>query len=173
GFGRTGRNFAFEHYTIVPDILTLGKALGGGMSFGAFVSSYDKMKLLSFDPILGHITTFGGHPMNCAAAAAALDVLVTEVDMNEVERLGYLLETIISKSDEIKEVRRKGMLFAFDMVSADRVAKVVDRCLEKGLISFWFLSHPYSFRLSPPLTITESEIRKAGQIILEAIKETE
>lgn len=173
GFGRTGRNFAFEHYTIVPDILTLGKALGGGMSFGAFVSSYDKMKLLSFDPILGHITTFGGHPMNCAAAAAALDVLVTEVDMNEVERLGYLLETIISKSEEIKEVRRKGMLFAFDMVSADRVAKVVDRCLEKGLISFWFLSHPYSFRLSPPLTITESEIRKAGQIILEAIKETE
>jgi len=172
GIGRTGRNFAFEHFNVVPDILTLGKALGGGMSFGAFVSSHEKMNLFTYDPMLGHITTFGGHPMNCAAAAATLDVLKNEIDMNEVDRLGVLLESILTQSDEVIEIRRKGLLYAIDMVSAERVGKVVDRCLENGLISFWFLSHPYSFRLSPPLTITEEEIRKAGDIILSAIKET-
>lgn len=172
GIGRTGRNFAFEHFNAVPDILTLGKALGGGMSFGAFVSSHEKMNLFTYDPMLGHITTFGGHPMNCAAAAATLDVLRNEIDMNEVERLGSLLESLLAQSEEVIEIRRKGLLFAIDMVSAERVGKVVDRCLENGLISFWFLSHPYSFRLSPPLTITEEEIRKAGDIILSAIKET-
>ena len=173
GFGRTGRNFAFEHYNVIPDILTLGKAIGGGMSMGAFVSSREKMNLFTFDPMLGHITTFGGHPMNCAAAAVAIDVLTSEIDPNEVERLGALLEQLISSSPEIKEVRRKGLLFAFDMESSERVAKVVDKCLEKGIITFWFLSHPYSFRLSPPLTITEEEIRKAGELILAAIGETE
>jgi acetylornithine/N-succinyldiaminopimelate aminotransferase len=172
GIGRTGKNFAFEHFGVTPDILTLGKALGGGMSFGAFVSSYEKMNLFTFNPMLGHITTFGGHPMNCAAAAATLNVLSTEIDMNEVERLGALLESLIKQSDEVIEIRRKGLLFAIDMVSGERVGKVVDRCLEKGLISFWFLSHPYSFRLSPPLTITEEEIRKAGEIILNSINET-
>jgi acetylornithine/succinyldiaminopimelate/putrescine aminotransferase len=173
GFGRTGRNFAFEHYNVIPDILTLGKAIVGGMSMGAFVSSRQKMNLFTFDPMLGHITTFGGHPMNCAAAAAAIDVLTSQIDPNEVERLGALLEQLISSSPEIKEVRRKGLLFAFDMESSERVAKVVDKCLEKGIITFWFLSHPYSFRLSPPLIITEEEIRKAGTLILEAIGETE
>jgi acetylornithine/N-succinyldiaminopimelate aminotransferase len=173
GFGRTGRNFAFEHFDVVPDILTLGKALGGGMSIGALIASYEKMNLFTFDPMLGHITTFGGHPMNCAAAAAAVDVLVNEINLQEVERLGALLETMIAQSHEIKAVRRKGMLFAFDMESSERVARVVDKCLEKGLITFWFLSHPYSFRLSPPLNITEEEIRKAGELILSAIKETE
>jgi acetylornithine/N-succinyldiaminopimelate aminotransferase len=173
GFGRTGRNFAFEHFGVVPDILTLGKALGGGMSIGALISSHEKMNLFTFDPMLGHITTFGGHPMNCAAAAAAVDVLVNEIDLHEIERLGALLETLIAQSPEIKAVRRKGMLFAFDMESSERVARVVDKCLEKGLITFWFLSHPYSFRLSPPLNISEEEIRKAGELILAAIKETE
>ena len=173
GFGRTGRNFAFEHFGVVPDILTLGKALGGGMSIGALISSHEKMNLFTFDPMLGHITTFGGHPMNCAAAAAAIQVLVDEIDMNEVERLGKLLESIIAQSHEIREIRRKGMLFAFDMASSERVGRVVDKCLEKGLITFWFLSHPYSFRLSPPLNSTEAEIRKAGEFILSAIRETE
>jgi 4-aminobutyrate aminotransferase-like enzyme len=96
----------------------------------------------------------------------------TEIDYEEVERLGALLESIIGQSPEIKEIRRIGMMFAFDMESFERVEKVVKRCLEKGLISFWFLSHPYSFRLSPPLTITEEEIRKAGEIILSSISET-
>lgn len=172
GIGRTGKLFAFEHFSIVPDILTLGKALGGGMSIGALVSSFEHLHEFTYNPMLGHITTFGGHPMNCAAALACLEVMETEVQYNEVERLGKLLEEIVGQSKEIKEIRRIGMMFAFDMESFERVEKVVKRCLEKGLISFWFLSHPYSFRLSPPLNITEDEIRKAGYLILEAIEET-
>lgn len=172
GIGRTGKLFAFEHFNIVPDILTLGKALGGGLSIGALVSSREKMYEFTYNPMLGHITTFGGHPVNCAAALACLEVMETEINYKEVERLGKLLEEIVGQSPEIKEIRRIGMLFAFDMESFERVEKVVKRCLEKGLISFWFLSHPYSFRLSPPLNITEEEIKKAGQIILDAIAET-
>ena len=122
--------------------------------------------------MLGHITTFGGHPVICAAANACLEVLSSDIDFKEVERLGKLLESIVSKNDEIKEVRRIGMMFAFDMESFERVERVVKSCLEKGLVSFWFLSHPYSFRLSPPLNITEEEIIKAGNIILQAISET-
>ena len=172
GMGRTGALFAFEHFNVGPDILTLGKALGGGMPIGAVVSSKENLWEFTYNPMLGHITTFGGHPVICAAGNAFLEVLTSEVDLNEVERFGALLESLISKNSEIKEVRRIGMLFAFDMVSFERVELVVKKCLEKGLISFWFLSHPYSFRLSPPLTITEEEIRKAAQIILEAIEET-
>ncbi len=172
GIGRTGKLFAFEHFNVVPDILTLGKALGGGLSIGALVSSREKLHAFTYNPMLGHITTFGGHPINCAAALACLEVMETEINYHEVERLGKLLEEIVAQSPEIKEIRRIGMMFAFDMESFERVERVVKRCLEKGLISFWFLSHPYSFRLSPPLNITEDEIRKAGYIILDAIRET-
>ena len=172
GMGRTGKVFAFEHFGVIPDILTLGKALGGGMSIGALVSSKDKMHVFTNNPMLGHITTFGGHPINCAASAAFLKVIKTEIDWVEVERLGALLEKIISQSTEIKEIRRIGMMFAFDMESPERVAKVVEKCMEKGLITFWFLSHPYSFRLSPPLNISEGEILLAGKHIIEAILET-
>jgi acetylornithine/succinyldiaminopimelate/putrescine aminotransferase len=122
--------------------------------------------------MLGHITTFGGHPLNCAAATAFLKVLKTEIDWNEVERLGALLEKTIAQSNEIKAVRRIGMMFAFDMESSERVAKVVEKCMEKGLIAFWFLSHPYSFRLSPPIIISEKEILMAAEIIMNAIQET-
>lgn len=169
GMGRTGKNFAFEHFNIVPDILTLGKALGGGMPIGAMVSSKEKMDLLSYDPSLGHITTFGGHPVNCAAAAATLHVLKEEVDYKEVERLGKLLEALLLPNEKIIAIRRKGLFLAIDMQSAEQVNKVVENCLKKGLLSFWFLSHPYSFRLSPPLIITEEEIRTAAAIILTAI----
>jgi acetylornithine/succinyldiaminopimelate/putrescine aminotransferase len=172
GMGRTGTLFAFEKFNVVPDILTLGKALGGGMPIGAVVSSHENLWEFTYNPMLGHITTFGGHPVICAAGNAFLEILTTEVDFLEVERLGALLESLISSNKEIKEVRRIGMMFAFDMESFERVEKVVKRCLEKGLISFWFLSHPYSFRLSPPLTITEKEIREAAKIILESIEET-
>ena len=172
GMGRTGKLFAFEHFKIVPDILTLGKALGGGMPIGALVSSYENLYEFTYNPMLGHITTFGGHPVICAAANACLEVFEEEVDFQAVERNGKLLEEIVKKDPEIKEIRRIGQMFAFDMESFERVEKVVKRCLELGLISFWFLSHPYSFRLSPPLTITEEEIRKAGAIILQAIEET-
>lgn len=172
GIGRTGKLFAFEHFNIVPDILTLGKALGGGMPIGALVSSYENLKQFTFNPMLGHITTFGGHPVVCAAAAETLSVIEDEINFNEVERLGALLEKIVRENSEIKEIRRIGMMFAFDMESFERVEKVVNKCLEKGLISFWFLSHPYSFRLSPPLNISEEEIKNAGKIITESIIET-
>ena len=172
GIGRTGKLFAFEHFDVVPDILTLGKALGGGMPIGALVSSKENLDQFTYNPMLGHITTFGGHPVICAAANACLEVMKSEIDYKEVERLGALLEETLMKSEEITDVRRIGMMYAFDMGSFERVEKVVKKCLEKGLISFWFLSHPNSFRLSPPLTISEVEINKAGRIILEAIAET-
>jgi len=172
GIGRTGKLFAFEHFNVTPDIITLGKALGGGMPIGAVVSSNEKLYEFSYNPMLGHITTFGGHPVVCAAANACLEVMESEIDFNEVERLGALFESLIQANDEIIETRRIGMMFAFDMESFERVEKVVKKCLEKGLISFWFLSHPHSFRLSPPLTISEKEIRMAAKIILESIEET-
>jgi acetylornithine/N-succinyldiaminopimelate aminotransferase len=172
GMGRSGKMFAFEHSGVVPDILTLGKALGGGMPIGALVTSREKMHAFTHDPMLGHITTFGGHPVIAAAALACLEVFESEIDLQEVERLGQLLEDLLKKDPEIKEVRRAGMMFAFDMTSFERVEKVVQKCLEYGLISFWFLSHPYSFRLSPPLNITEKEMLEAAEIILKAISET-
>lgn len=172
GMGRTGKLFAFEHFDVVPDVLTLGKALGGGLPIGALVSSHEKLWEFSYNPILGHITTFGGNPVISAAALAGLEVFEREVNFDEVERLGQLLQSIICQSDEILATRRIGLMFAFDMVSFERVERVVKKCLEDGVISFWFLSHPDSFRLSPPLTITESEIREAGEIILNAINST-
>jgi acetylornithine/succinyldiaminopimelate/putrescine aminotransferase len=142
------------------------------MPVGALVSSREKLWEFTHAPMLGHITTFGGHPVICAAADAFIDVLTSEIDYAEVERLGGLLEKLVGQQNEIHAIRRIGMMFAFDMESSERVQRVVDRCLEQGLISFWFLSHPYSFRLSPPLTITEEEIRKAAHIICKAIEST-
>ena len=172
GMGRTGKLFAFEHFNVIPDVLTLGKALGGGMPIGALVSSTENLKEFTYNPMLGHITTFGGHPVICAAGNAALEVMRDELDFSEVNRLGALLEELIGANEEIIAIRRIGMMFAFDMVSAERVEKVVMKCMEKGLLSFWFLSHPYSFRLSPPLTISEQEIRLAATIINRVIEET-
>ena len=171
GMGRTGKMFAFEHYNIVPDVLTLGKALGGGMNIGALVTSRELLHVFTFSPMLGHITTFGGHPMPCAAAAATLKVL-SELDFVEVERLGALLESMLISHPEINAIRRKGLLLAIDMINEERVAKVVERCLELGVITFWFLSHPYSFRLAPPLVISETELIQATSLILQAIDQT-
>ncbi|MEJ6505112.1 MAG: aspartate aminotransferase family protein [Crocinitomicaceae bacterium] len=172
GLGRTGKTFAFEHFNIVPDLLTLGKSLGGGLPIGALISPQKTLATFSTNPELGHITTFGGHPLISAAAAEFCAILDEEINLGEVERLGKLIEENIGTQKGIIGFRRKGMLFAFDMSSAELVAKVVEKCLEKGLIIFWFLSHPNSFRLSPPLTITEAEIIKATNIIGDAIEES-
>ena len=171
GMGRTGKMFGFEHFSIIPDILTLGKALGGGMPVGALVSSKDIMELFSHNPMLGHITTFGGHPVICAAAAANLEVIKTEIDFNKVEKLGLFLENQLLVHPSIKSVRRIGLMFAFDMESSEIVSKLVEKCMKKGLISFWFLSRPDSFRLSPPLNITDQEMNLAVKIITEALNE--
>jgi acetylornithine/succinyldiaminopimelate/putrescine aminotransferase len=170
GMGRTGKLFAFEHFNVIPDILTLGKALGGGMPIGALVSSTDNLSMFTHNPMLGHITTFGGHPVVCAAAAATLNVLQSEINWFQVEKIGSYIEKELGSLPQIKEVRRKGLMFAFDMESAEIVNKVVEACLEKGIITFWFLSHPYSFRLSPPLTITMEETSQSVSIIKEIIQ---
>jgi acetylornithine/succinyldiaminopimelate/putrescine aminotransferase len=172
GMGRSGKMFAFEHSGVVPDVLTLGKALGGGLPIGAFVTKYEYMHELSHSPMLGHITTFGGNPVVNAAAWGTLEVFQNEIDFSEVERKGALLESYLRQIDEILEIRRVGMMYACDMVNDERVAKVVDKLLEYGVISFWFLSHPYSFRLSPPLTISDEEIHEVGKLIQRAVSET-
>ncbi len=172
GMGRSGKMFAFEHSGVIPDVLTLGKALGGGLPIGAFVTKHEYMLELSHSPMLGHITTFGGNPVINAAAWGTLEVFQNEIDFNEVERLGAMLESYLREIDEILEIRRVGMMYACDMVNDERVAKVVDKLLEYGVISFWFLSHPYSFRLSPPLNISEDEIHEVGKLIQRAVFET-
>uniref|UniRef100_A0A7S4GNH0 Acetylornithine transaminase n=1 Tax=Eutreptiella gymnastica TaxID=73025 RepID=A0A7S4GNH0_9EUGL len=172
GMGRTGRLCAFERFGVVPDALTLGKALGGGMPVGALVSSTEHLTKFTFEPMLGHITTFGGHPVICAAANATLEVMARDIDFAEVERLGQLLEDLLTQDEEVREVRRLGLMFACDMATPERVTEVVKKCIEKGLLAFYFLSLPNSFRLSPPLNITEGQIREAGEIILQAIAET-
>lgn len=168
GMGRTGKLFAFEHFGIVPDILTIAKAFGGGLPIGAFISSEKKMKTLTHDPMLGHITTFGGNPVCCASALATLEVIENENLISTVEAKGQLIEHLL-KHPKIKAMRRIGMLFAFDFETEAIVNNIVQHAKENGVICYWFLSHPNSFRIAPPLTITEEEIKKACTIILEAI----
>ncbi len=172
GMGRSGKLFAFEHSGVVPDVLTLGKALGGGLPIGAFIANRKHMTTLTEQPMLGHITTFGGNPVVTAAAWGTLEVFRDEINFEEVEEKGAALEKLLREIPEIHTIRRVGLMFACDMESDERVAKVVNRLLELGLISFWFLSHPYSFRLSPPLTITMEEITHAGRLIQQAVRET-
>jgi acetylornithine/succinyldiaminopimelate/putrescine aminotransferase len=166
GMGRTGKMFAFEHYGVVPDILTLAKGFGGGMPIGVMISSSDKMVALTHNPMLGHITTFGGHPVNCAAALANLHVLNEEIDFVEVERKGALIERLLQHSQAI-EIRRKGLFFAVDMESFEKVKTVFDYCLENGVITFWFLSTGHAFRLSPPLNMSDEDIHHGCRIIKE------
>lgn len=171
GLGRTGKWFAFQHFNIVPDILTLAKSFGGGLPIGTFVSSEERMQLLARDPMLGHITTFGGNPVCAAAAWATLCALDDEKRIDHVEEKGQLIESLLRHPD-IREIRRKGLLFAIDFDSGDRVNRIVQRGKELGVITYWFLSHPHSFRIAPPLTITTAEIQKACGLILQAIRET-
>jgi acetylornithine/succinyldiaminopimelate/putrescine aminotransferase len=165
GFGRTGRLFAFEHFDIVPDILVLGKALGGGLPMGAFVSSRERMQLLTHDPVLGHITTFGGHPLPCAAGHAALNALLDEGMIENSERMGKVFKQRLAHS-KIKEVRGTGLMLAVDLGDADLVQRIVRGCLERGVLGFWFLSCPTAFRIAPPLCISEAQVRDACTMIL-------
>jgi acetylornithine/succinyldiaminopimelate/putrescine aminotransferase len=161
--------FAFEQFDIVPDILTIGKAFGGGLPIAAFISRKEKMQLLSHNPMLGHITTFGGNPVCCASALATLQVIEDEKILGQVDVKGKLIESLL-QHPKIKEIRRIGLMFAIDFENEDQVNKIVQYCKENGVICYWFLSHPYSFRIAPPLTITEEEIRLACKVILSAIE---
>ena len=168
GMGRTGAPFAFSSFGITPDILCLGKALGGGMPIGAFVSSREKMSLLSHSPTLGHISTFGGHPLSCAGASAALKIL-KNINWDDVERKGELWEARLRSHSSVKEVRRKGLFIAVELNDAEAVKKTILTGLEIGVLMFWFLSVPTAFRLSPPITMTDDEAEEGIQLICEAL----
>ena len=167
-FGRTGKMFAFEHFDIVPDILLLAKSLGGGMPLGAFIASAEIMSALKENPILGHITTFGGHPVCCAAGLAALEVLINENLATQAEAKGTLFRKYLIHP-AIKDIRGKGLMLAIGLESFDINKKIVDRCIENGVIADWFLHCSDAMRIAPPLIISPDEIQQACEIILEAI----
>lgn len=165
GFGRNGTLWAFEQYDVVPDILLLGKALGGGMPLGAFIANRDVMWSLTSQPVLGHITTFGGHPVSCAAGLAGMKALMEEDMMAGVvfkEKL--FLELLVHP--RIKAVRSRGLMLAVELEDFPANKKVIDHCIANGVITDWFLFAPQCIRLVPPLIITEEEIRAACKIIL-------
>lgn len=172
GFGRTGQLFALDTYGVIPDILLLAKGMGGGMPIGAFISSAEIMQSLSQDPPLGHITTFGGHPVNCAAGLATLNALINSSLIAEVKEKETLFHSLL-KHPDILDIRSSGLLMAVELESFDRVLRVMQVCIREGLITDWFLFNERSLRIAPPLIITEEEIKKACRIILAALDETQ
>lgn len=171
GFGRTGRMFAFEHYQIAPDIICFAKGMGGGMPIGAFVSSKELMDTLTNNPTLGHITTFGGHPVSCAAGLAALNIIKDENLHRKAEEKGELFRKLL-QHNAILEIRGKGLFLAIEMIPSFKRDAFFARCLEKGLIYDFFLFSDTAFRIAPPLTITPNEIEKVAGIILQAMNES-
>ncbi len=174
GFGRTGKWFAFEHWSIVPDILTVGKALGGGMPLGGFLTRREVMKAFSENPPLCHVTTFGGHPINCAAALAALEVMERENLPQRAavmgEKLKLELQKLASKFPQIVEVRGKGLMLGIEFAEKEQTQAFVRRCLEMGLIVGGTLHTEKVVRIAPPLVINDEEIAWAVSVMEEALK---
>jgi acetylornithine/succinyldiaminopimelate/putrescine aminotransferase len=168
GFGRTGTLWGFERFGVVPDILLLGKALGGGMPMGAFIADQSRMVSLTDRPVLGHITTFGGHPVCCAAGLASMQVLLQNDWIGDVERKEQLFRQWLVHP-AIRAVRSCGLLIAVEFESFDRNKQIIDACIGKGVLTDWFLFAPECLRIAPPLTITDEQIRSACDIILKAI----
>ncbi|SEW20025.1 aspartate aminotransferase family protein [Chitinophaga arvensicola] len=167
GFGRNGTLWAFEQFGIVPDVLLLGKALGGGMPLGAFISSHDIMWTLTNNPVLGHITTFGGHPVNCAAGRAGFQALLDQDLLKDVNAKGQLFVAQL-KHPAIKSVRQLGLMIAVEFENFPLNKKIIDYCIDKGIVTDWFLFAAECMRIVPPLIITEEEIKWACSIICEA-----
>ena len=163
-FGRLGNLFGFESYNVVPDILCIAKGMGGGMPIGAFIASWELMNLLTFQPKLGHITTFGGHPVNCAASLATLEVLLSANIMSKMEAKEQLFRQQLQHS-KIKEIRGKGLMLAIEFDNEELAKEVVEKSLDNGLILFYFLFTKTAVRITPPLTISEKEIIKGCEII--------
>jgi len=170
GFGRTGTLWNFEQAAIVPDILLLGKALGGGMPLGAFIADNKIMSAFTHQPILGHITTFGGHPVSCAAGFASLDVLLNEKWIEQVHHKEKIFKDFLVHP-KIKAVRTAGLLMAVEFENFELNKKIIDACIAKGVLVDWFLFASQCMRIAPPLSIEEKDIRKACEIILQAISE--
>ncbi|EOR92499.1 Acetylornithine aminotransferase (ACOAT) [Arcticibacter svalbardensis MN12-7] len=168
GFGRTGKLFAFEHFGIVPDILLLAKALGGGMPIGAFCANRNVMSVLAENPILGHITTFGGHPVCCAAGLASLEALLEEDMLNGIDEKEALLISLLVHP-AIKEVRGKGLMLCIQLETFKQVEDISKLCIENGVIIDWFLHCETALRIAPPLIITHDEIKKACKIIISVL----
>lgn len=166
GMGRTGELFAFSKYGVAPDILCLAKALGGGMPLGAFVSSREIMSGLAHDPALGHITTFGGHPVCCAAGLAALGYILEHDLAHGAEAKGALYETILAPHPQVVEIRRSGLLMAVELGDSLKMMRTMELFKENGILSDWFLFCDTAFRISPPLTVTEEEIADSVRVIL-------
>ena len=169
GMGRTGTLFAFEQLEVVPDVLLLAKAFGAGLPLGAFVSSKKIMECLTNNPILGHITTFGGHPLSCAAAHAGLQFLLKEKIIEEVESKGTYFEQQLQQQTPEIVVRRVGLLMAIQFSTAEENQAIINYCLEHGVVTDWFLFADDALRIAPPLIITYSEIDQAVAVIVEAI----
>lgn len=165
GMGRTGKMFAFEHSGVVPDILLLGKAIGAGMPMGAFVSSHNMMMTLAENPILGHITTFGGHPVICAGALAGINELTSNTWIDEVKDKEDLFRLLLVHP-AIKKVNGKGLMLSIELENFETNKKVIDGCIEDGLITDWFLFASNCMRIAPPLIITHDEIKKSCEIII-------
>ncbi len=172
GMGRTGKLFAFEHFDVTPDVLTLGKALGGGLPIGAVVSSQENLDHFAADPVLGHISTFAGHPLPCASGKAALEVIL---EGNLHERAAFLGPILHEKLQHrtIKEIRWKGLFFGVELADAKQVQQVVEYCIQHGVLVYWFLSSPNSFRLAPPLNISEEDLLYGCRVIQEALDQLE
>lgn len=170
GFGRTGTFFACEHDNVVPDIIVVAKGMGGGMPIGAFAAPRNMMLSLSENPVLGHITTFGGHPVNCAAALACLDVLLTENLMAGVAEREQLIRSKLTHP-AIREVRGRGLLLAVLLPDAAFAREVIRRCVEKGVVTDWFLFCDYALRIAPPLNISLQQLEEACAVIQLAIAE--
>ncbi len=168
GFGRTGSLFAFQQLGIVPDVLLCAKGMGGGMPIGAFIASKELMTVLQHGPVLGHITTFGGHPVSCAASLATLQTLLEEDYIAQVAEKERLFRQLLVHP-AIRSVRSKGLLIALEFDSFETNKKIIDTCIEKGVVTDWFLFAPNCLRIAPPLVITEAEIHKACGVIMEAI----
>ena len=168
GFGRTGTLWGFERYAVIPDILLLGKALGGGLPMGAFIANRERMWTLTGDPVLGHITTFGGHPLCCAAGLAAMQVLLESGWIAQVAQKEALFHRLLVHP-AIRAVRSCGLLIAVEFDDFETNKRIIDACITKGLLTDWYLFAPQCLRIAPPLSITEELIVQACDIILSAI----
>lgn len=169
GMGRTGSMFAMLKYGVTPDIVCLAKAFGGGMPLGAFVASNEIMDTLQNNPTLGHITTFGGHPVCCAAGLAALRYLQRNDVVAQVERKGALYERLFAGHPQVREIRRSGLLLAVELGDSAKMFRIMEMFAEEGIMSDWFLYCDTAFRISPPLTITDDEVRDSADIILRCL----
>ncbi len=172
GYGRTGTLFAFEQYGVVPDILVLAKGFGGGMPLGAFIASKTLMDKLTADPVLGHITTFGGHPLSCAASLAALDFIIEQQLMSTIAAKEQLFRSLL-QHPRIIDISGKGLLLALDLKDKEFCRKVIDDCVEDGLLIDWFLYAEHKIRLAPPLIIDNEHIKTICGIIIENIHKNE